>query len=391
MVAARAVRSLLGLGVLVLGVLTAKASLPQRIGTVDDDARVAMSNGVSPKAKIATDLGAAKGDKALTSMSLRFSMTQAQQAALTQLLVDQQNPASPRYHQWLTPEQFGAQFGLSASDLVKVTRWLTSQGFTVTKIARGGTYVSFKGTVAQANKAFQIELHTVELRGETHVANLSSPTLPAAIAAVTRSVMGLNDFTMQARGGSTVNTVRPAFTSSGSGVHYLAPGDLYTIYDENALLSSSINGAGVTVAVVGQVDINLSDVAAFQAASGLTANVPTVQVYGADPGAVVTSSASSQLDFNRASFGVEWAGAMAPGATILYVNSTNVIDGSLTEAIDNNLAPIIADSYGECEANVGPSDLAVYTTLLQMAASEGITVVAPGGIAARRIATRPAS
>src|ERR1700751_4130643 len=85
---------------------------------------------VSPRLKNAADLGPAAVDTKL-QMVLRFSMTADQQTALDQLLADQQNPSSPRYHQWLTPAQFAAQFGLSSADIAKVTAWLTSQGFTV--------------------------------------------------------------------------------------------------------------------------------------------------------------------------------------------------------------------------------------------------------------------
>ena len=107
----------------------------------------------------------------MDSLTLRFSMTAAQQAALTQLLTDQQNPSSPRYHQWLTPEQFGAQFGLSSADIAKVSAWLTSQGFTVTGVARSSTFITFKGTVAQAQRAFNTSIHNLSLNGEQHFAN----------------------------------------------------------------------------------------------------------------------------------------------------------------------------------------------------------------------------
>ena len=60
--------------------------------------------------------------------SLHFNLTDAQQADLSQLLIDQQNPGSPLYHQWLTPQQFGARFGLSSSDMAKVKAWVQSQG-----------------------------------------------------------------------------------------------------------------------------------------------------------------------------------------------------------------------------------------------------------------------
>ena len=65
-------------------------------------------------------------------MSINFKPTDAQQAALKALLQAQQDPASPSYHKWLTPAQFGQQFGMSSADLAKVSAWLQQEGFTVT-------------------------------------------------------------------------------------------------------------------------------------------------------------------------------------------------------------------------------------------------------------------
>lgn len=370
-------------GALVAASVFASAQNRRIMTAIDSTKAVALQGNVAPRVLAAEDRGLAPADAPLTSMALRFSMTSTQQAALEQLLVDQQNPASPRYHQWLTPEQFRAQFGLGADDIARVTSWLSSQGFTVTEVGRGGTFVRFSGTVAQAQRAFGTEIHAVTLRGEAHLANVTAPSLPQALAAVTTGISGLNDFrphphhrqsTIQAPelSGPAV-TARPMFTSSLSGNTYMAPGDFYTIYGETGLLSSSINGTGITIAVMGQTDIQLSDIAAFRSASGLSATAPTVKLYGTDPGT------PSQDDLTEASLDVEWSGAAAPGAAILYVNSTNAVDGSLTEAIDNNLAPIISISYGDCESDLGVSNLAFYSQILQQASAQGITVTAASG------------
>lgn len=362
------------------GVLRAQTA---RINGSIDAAKVAVVSGsVSPRIAAATDNGLAPADKAL-GISLRFSMTDAQQQALTQLLTGQQDPASPRYHQWLTPEQFRAQFGLSDTDISKVTGWLASQGFTVTEVARSGTFVRFSGTVAQAQQAFGTEVHSVTINGESHFADRTAPSLPVAIAAVTSAITGLDDFRPKSHhvqqivpAPGTTNTPgvpQPQFTSSSSGNHYLAPGDFYTIYDEKPLIASGVTGTGVTIAVMGQSDIYTADIAAFRSASGLAANTPAVKLYGADPGI------PSSDDLVEGELDVEWAGAIAPGATILYVNAVNAIDGSLTEAIDNNLAPVISMSYGDCEPNFGASQLAYYSQLLQQAAAQGISITAASG------------
>ena len=336
--------------------------------------RATIAHTVAPRALKAIDLGPAPANTALQAMTLRFSLTVAQNQALSTLEAAQQNPSSALYHQWLTPEQYGAQFGLSSNDLAQVTSWLGAQGFTNIHTARSRTFVSFSGTAAQAEAAFSTSIHSFQADGQNHIGNLTDAALPSAFASIITSVSGLDDFRPRPRVKvRTVPAPDPRFTSSVSGNTFIAPGDLYTIYNTNPLLNSSINGAGITIAVMGQTDIALTDIAAFRSASGLTANVPTIKVYGTDPG-------TSTADVPEASLDVEWSGAMAPAATILYVNSTNVVDGSLTQTIDNNLAPIVSISYGDCEADFGAATLlASYNQLFRQANVQGQTILGPAG------------
>jgi subtilase family serine protease len=353
-----------------------RAAVPDRIAAVNASSRATLQGTVSGRVKLATDLGLAPQGTKLESLSLRFSLTSAQQADLTQLLAAQLNPSSPSYHQWLSPEQYGARFGLSSGDLAKVSSWLTSQGFAVTGMARSSTFITFSGTVGQVQQAFGTSIHTLSLQGETHISNVTDPVLPAAIAGVVSNVTGLNDFKMKPR--SRVHSVQvgptnPLYTQTTGGVtsHYIAPSDFYTIYDVNPLLAS-FNGTGFTIAVVGQTDPVLADVATFRAAAGLPASVPKTQLYGTDPG-------NSSLDIDESHLDMEWSGAVAPGATILYVYGQDAFNNSMTGAIDNKVAPIISSSYGLCESSAGVSTLNTLNQLFEQANAEGITIVSAAG------------
>src|SRR5260370_6239722 len=156
----------------------AQAAMQNRIaGAVNNGSRVAVPGTVGGHARNSTDLGLAPANLQLESLSLRFSMTQAQQADLNQLLAAQLNPSSPSYHQWLTSEQFGARFGLSSSDLANVSSWLTSQGFTITSVAKSPTFITFSGTVAQTHQAFSSTIHNVSLNAHHPLTNPTHPTL----------------------------------------------------------------------------------------------------------------------------------------------------------------------------------------------------------------------
>ena len=371
------VTSALVIGLTGIGVSPARAAVQNRINaaTTNNASPVAISGSVHPYVRSSTDLGATAGNTRLQGMSIRFNLTADQDAALDQLLADQQNPSSPRYHQWLTPAQFGAQFGMSSTDIAKVSSWLTSQGFTVTGVANGGTFITFDGTVAQAEAAFGTSIHNLSHNGETHFANVSNVQVPVAFSGVVAAVTGLHNFRMKPH--MHASMVKPDFTSSVSGNHYMAPGDLYTIYNMTPLIST-YTGAGQTVAVVGQVDINSADIAAFRSASGLnTTNLPIIKLAGTDPGPAktCTNCFPNESDLGESSIDLEWSGAMAPAATIDFVLGLDVFNNSMTFAIDNNVAPIITNSYGACEAGWGTTELNTINALFKQANVQGQTIL----------------
>ena len=101
----------------------------------------------------------------------------------------------------------------------------------------------------------------------------------------------------------------------------MAPDDFATIYDIASLYSAGINGSGQKIAIVGQSALYKSgaDVATFWSQFGLTSAklVQTLTTPRQNPGIV-------QGDVDEASLDTEWAGAVARGATIVFVYSTDV-------------------------------------------------------------------
>ena len=390
---------LLVLSLCLIGGLRGVAAVPNRIaGTLSEGSRVALAHSVSPAVVASTDAGAVDGSQRLDGMMLHFSMTDAQQAELTQLLAEQQDSASPQFRKWLTPAEFGAQFGLSAADVAQASAWLTAKGFTVDKVANSATFLRFSGTVAQVQSAFGTSVRHVTVNGTPHIANVTELTLPRGLAGVVGNVSGISDFRPKPHVSSRSVTARAAqpnyTTSTSTGIeHNIAPGDFYTIYDMKPLLASTpaIDGTGVTIAVMGGVDVSLSDIAAFRTASGLSANPPTVKVYGTDPGSPTGSCAGnnppascaiSSNDVVESELDLEWAGATAPSSHLTFVISTDVIRTSLVNAIDDNLAPIMTVSYGACEKAgyvFSASDLTSLNLSFQQANAQGITVVAASG------------
>ena len=325
------------------------------------------------------DQGPVADSLKLENITLMFKLTASQQADLTALLEAQQDASSPSFHQWLTPEQYANRFGLSPNDINKVVTWLQAQGFEITQTARGRTWVSFSGTAAQVQAAFQTEIHNFSVNGQTYYANASEPAVPAALADVVLGIRGLDNYPLKPRNVfRQVKTVpKPNFTSGITGNTFVAPDDFATIYDVQNLYSMGIDGTGQSIAIAGQTDLyqSGSDVTAFRSAAGLPAKSPTIiPIPGiSDPG-VVTG------DVTEASLDVEWSGAVARNATIIFVNGgSGGVFNAFQYAIDNKVAPVVSISYGDCEANLGKSNLTAMAQLTAQANAQGETIVAAAG------------
>src|SRR6267143_2388679 len=131
-----------------------KIRVPARVmDTVDDTNRTVLRGNVHPKARAEFDRGAVADAQPVTGILLVLQRSAEQEAALRQLMEEQQSKNSPNYHAWLTPEQFGRQFGPADADVQAVTDWLTSHGFTGINMGPGRTVVEFSGNVGQVRSA----------------------------------------------------------------------------------------------------------------------------------------------------------------------------------------------------------------------------------------------
>jgi subtilase family serine protease len=312
-------------------------------------------------------------------MTIYFSRSTQQQADLDALTAAQQNPSSPQFHQWLTPAQFGARFGVADADIAKTEAWLQSEGFTVQSVSPSRNSISFSGTAALATSAFGAPLHRYSLNGENHIAPSADLALPSALAGVVSDVRGLSDFRPHPhfRKGNGA-AFKPDFTSSQTGNHYMTPGDVAIVYDIKAAYNAGYTGTGLTIAVMGQSAISNTDITNFQTAIGQTPKAPTT--------ILVPNSGASQAysgDESESDLDLEYAGGIAQGATIDFVyvgaNETASVFDSLTWAIQYRIAPIINISYGECEPDLGQSDYNTFNGALQQAAAQGQTVVSAAG------------
>lgn len=351
----------------------ARAGVTDSAGDLKKESRVQLEGSIHPKTRLAEDLGQVDAEKEL-SLAILFRPTGAQQAKLDQLLKDLLDPKSSRYHHWITASEYAANYGLPETTVETITSWLKSKGAIVRTVSLSRNRIAFEASASQAEALFEAQFHRYLVDGKLHYANSTEATVPASIPNLA-GIRGLNDFHLKPRSIRNRRRVKAAlnsdFTSSISGNHYLAPDDFATIYDVKSLYNSGLDGTGQTIAIAGQTDILLTDIEAFRTASGLSKNDPHVVLDGTDPGTNTDDMVEADLD-------IEWSGAVAKGATIIYVNSTDVMN-SFEYAITQNLAPVLSISYGACETNYSTSDVQTLQTLTQQANAQGMTIIAPAG------------
>ncbi|MFZ0685392.1 MAG: protease pro-enzyme activation domain-containing protein [Terriglobales bacterium] len=377
--------------VLLLSTLSLGA-VPDRIaGAIDSNHTFALTKSHHPKAQPQFDRGPVDPSFKLGYVTLMIAPSAAQQKALDQLLAQQQNPHSALYHQWLTPQQFAALFGLSQNDLGKLTTWLTSQGFQILKIGGGRNEVIVSGTAAQAERAFGTEIHNYEVNGVEHFANSGPVKLPAALHGVVAGVMGLHDFRAIPAARFRAQKPRPAYYDQDFiWPNFLAPGDFTTIYDLGPLYTAGYDGTNQTLAIVGQTDVYLSDLNDFRSGFGLSTITCTAPndlitacsdphfsyvLNGPDPGPVSGDLGEADLD-------LEWSGAVAYNAQVIYVNSGGT-SGGVYDALSVVINPpdgpplskVVSMSYGYCEAFFSGT----LEPLLSQGVAEGVTIINSAG------------
>ena len=193
--------------------------------SIDDRETIQLRGNLHPLLRHAADQGRMDGGKQL-AMSLMFKRTAEQDAAVQKLLADQQDPSSPSYHKWLTPEQYADRFGLSTTDMSKVVSWLQSQGFTVDRVSRGRTQLWFSGPVSRIETVFRTEMHRYMVDGEMHFANGVEPAVPAALSDVVLGFQNLSDFRPKSRARTrkvSAGAVKSNLTSNLSGFPFRRP------------------------------------------------------------------------------------------------------------------------------------------------------------------------
>src|SRR5438309_8325475 len=284
--------------------------------SVDEGNLAPLEGNTRPEATPQNDQGAVSDEFPVVHLLLQLRRSPEHENALQRFLDDVQDPASPNFHKWLTPEQFGQDFGVAQQDVDAIERWLQSHGLTVNLVYPNRMMVDFSGTAGQVREAFHTEIHNLDANGETHIANTSDPQIPSALAPAIVGIVSLHDFKPRAQ--HEMLTAGANYTFGGSN-YALVPADLATIYNLNPVFSAGYSGQGQTIVVIEDTNVfSTSDWSTFRSTFGLstysagsfstTHPAPLGRPNNcADPGVVAGNDGEAILD-------AEWASAAAPSA-----------------------------------------------------------------------------
>jgi subtilase family serine protease len=349
--------------------------------------RVSLADHQPAWATASRDLGRVSGDTPLAYLRLTLARAPQQEAAFQQLLRDQQDPHSARYHQWWTPETLGAAFGPTPHDLAAVESWLTVQGFAVDRVAHSRMFVVFHGSAAQAEAAFHTQLHYFSTVHGRQIALAAPPQIPAALAPIITSIQGLASRPLH----PGVHT-KPGYSTCYDHQCYkfVAPADFATIYNLNPIYAGSVTGSGQTIAIVGRAQVWSYDITEFEGDTGVPSATPTLVVppNGVMPPAPNTSTSDPvNDDQTEATLDVERSYGTAPTATVDLVASLSTqtedgVDIAKDYVIDDFStlhASIMTNSFGICEADVSASSIRADDALFQQGAAEGISSIGISG------------
>ncbi|MCW2931431.1 MAG: hypothetical protein JWM19_2393 [Actinomycetia bacterium] len=330
------------------------------------------------------------------------------QAELTALLNGLASPASPYYHDFLTPAEFNAAFGPTTQQVDDVESALRADGLTPGPASQDGLSIPVTATAAQLEHAFGVTLATYRLPGgRAAYANTAAPSIQQDVAPYVTGILGLNDLyqahpavqpaaadAATSGSASTAALASTASAASTASVAAAAPkacvAGTRTPYDAGYPLSKFASyyglswlyglgdeGQGSRIAVLELQPTVASDITAFKKCYDISTAVSYTQV-----GAQFNPKDYPPADSTEAPLDIEVAAALAPRASIDVLQATNsstsfyeIINKFVTADTDKTLSI----SWGLCESESSPSMMHAVEKLIEKADAQGQTVVAAAG------------
>jgi kumamolisin len=343
--------------------LVAVASLALAVpASGSSTAKVALPNSVNPAVNTSTRVRDLAPD---TAMSFAVTLKLRHPRRLDRFLRAVTTPGSGKYHQFLTPGEFRAEFGPPRDAVRRTTRFLSSRGLRVTRVSGNGQVIDVSGTAGTVERALDTELARFTGRhGRSFFAATAAPRLPAGVASVVRGVVGLDDHAVPRH----FSHAEAAAAHDG-----MSPQQLRQAYD----LGPLGGGAGTTIAYWEFDGYDTTNLTAYDKAYGLPQVAPTT--VGVDGAHYDGKPGAGQLEVE---LDLEIGHGIAPKAKQLVYEAPNNDKGQIDMAAkiaSDAKADVVSISWGYCEPDSTRSSMTSTSAAIKQGVAEGITYVAASG------------
>jgi len=355
---------------------------------IEEGKRIRLRGNTRPEANERNDRGRVDDDRPMEHMLLQLKRPPELEQQFDQYIESLTDKTSPNFRQWITAAEQGEKYGPAQQDIDTVINWLQSHGFTVNYVYPNRMVFDFSGTAGDIRRAFHTEIHHLEVHGEPHIANMSDPEIPAALAPAIVGVVSMHDFKPQHMLVPVVHTdytfsgCSGGTNSTGGHCYPLVPADLQTIYNLNPLYREGIDGTGQTITLVEDSNTFSTDAVTYRSTflSKWSGTMTTTHPAGAAP----CTNPGTNADDGEADLDAEVAAAIAPNATIVMATCADTTTNGVLLAVENlvnSASPpsIISQSYGECEAFNGATSNAAFNTAFQTGAAAGVSIFVSSG------------
>ncbi len=349
-------------------------------------------------------------------ISFRVALQLRDAASAEALAAAVSDPKSRSYGKYLTSAQFNARFGPTDAQVEAVSKFLTSQGVSVSKTGLGNRWIDATGTVAQVQAAFATTMKTYNYHGKRLRGTPANLSAPSNVAGLIAGVIGVSEPAsiptpkhVAPRGAITAVGVDPdgnaapndalpppALCSTYYGQHtqtvpvaygrtsfptYIcgySPAQIRGAYGIASAVAHHQNGAGITVAIIDAYGSStiVADADALSAQNGEPAFQTGQYRQTLFTPFTLQDECGGEDNWNEEqTLDVEAVHAMAPGAAIHYVGAADCdtgIDDAMNYVIQNHLADIVSNSYGFVGEDGLGNEVAVEHSLFLQAALEGI-------------------
>jgi subtilase family serine protease len=347
---------------------------------------------VRPEANAVSDRGRAADALPLQHMILQLRRPPIMERAFERLVEELHDPNSRNFHRWLSANEVGARFGPAQSDIRAVESWLRGHGFIVNVVYPSRMWIDFSGTAGQIFSAFHTEIHNLQVNGASHIANMSDPKVPTALAPVIVGIVSLHDFFPHPA--FTVPQQNTATNCNLSGFitpncYQVAPEDLARIYDFWPVFNAGVSGQGQTIYLIEDGNLNPTSWTYFRSLFGLSQRFPSGSLKTINPPPPTLPSnclnPSTTNYSSETTLDAEWASAAAPNAAIVIASCAQQVgSNSLLIALLNvfhqpKTPAVVSISYGECEAYSGAVVNQAFVEAYKMGAAGGTSIFVSAG------------